>query len=325
MSNNVAPLISVILPIYKVEKYLHRCVDCILTQTYENLEVLLVDDGSPDSCRDICDDYGRKDARIMVIHKENGGLSDARNVAVDVATGEWIVFIDSDDFVSSDHIETLYNLVDKYNSLVGVSSYTCFFENDHPKLKTGKIDDFVCSSKEAIDRIFYQNGFETSAWGKIYHKSLFKSGIRYPKGWLYEDLPTTYRLFLECDKVAFTNKETYFYLLRASSIEGSSFSPRKLDSTLLILESITNNEVLKRQNQKSMKCRMISLCFHVLLEMPKDFPDERKNILLDYIKQNKWSVFFDSKVRYKNKIAILLSILGIERMKMFLGLANKRK
>lgn len=94
---------------------------------------------------------------------------------------------------------------------------------------------------------------------------------------------------------------------------------------LQILDSITNNEILNKQNKESMKCRMISLCFHALLEMPKDYPDERKNILLDYIKQNKWSVFFDSKVRYKNKIAILLSILGIERMKMFLGLANKRK
>lgn len=321
----MSDLVSIIVPCYKVQEYLGKCVDSLLQQTYCNIEIFLVDDGSPDSCGEICDEYARKDNRIKVIHKENGGLSDARNVAIDVATGEWIVFVDSDDYVSSDHIETLYNLVKKYECLAGVSSYSCFFEDSQPMKKNTECYDFVSSSKEAIDRIFYQKDFETSAWGKIYHKSLFKSGIRYPKGWLYEDLPTTYRLFLECDKVAFVNKETYFYLLRTSSIEGSSFSPRKLNSVLQILDSITNNEILNKQNKESMKCRMISLCFHALLEMPKDYPDERKNILLDYIKQNKWSVFFDSKVRYKNKIAILLSILGIERMKMFLGLANKRK
>ena len=107
------PLISIIVPVYKVEPYLHKCVDSILSQTYTHLEIFLVDDGSPDNCGKICDDFARKDKRIKVIHKKNGGLSDARNVAIDVAKGEYITFVDSDDFVTSDYVETLYHLVEK--------------------------------------------------------------------------------------------------------------------------------------------------------------------------------------------------------------------
>lgn len=108
------PLISIIIPIYNVEKYLRRCVDSILCQSYHNLEIWLVDDGSPDGCPAICDEYAGKDKRVKVIHKKNGGLSDARNVAIDVATGEYICFVDSDDYVASTYVETLYALIDKY-------------------------------------------------------------------------------------------------------------------------------------------------------------------------------------------------------------------
>ena len=118
--NDKQPLISIIVPIYNVEKYLRRCVDSILCQSYHNLEVWLVDDGSPDGCPAICDEYAGKDKRVKVIHKKNGGLSDARNVAIDVATGEYICFVDSDDYVASTYVETLYALIDKYQTKVSI-------------------------------------------------------------------------------------------------------------------------------------------------------------------------------------------------------------
>ena len=118
--NDKQPLVSVIVPIYNVEKYLRRCVDSILSQSYQNLEVWLVDDGSPDGCPAICDEYARKDNRVKIIHKKNGGLSDARNVAIDVASGEYICFVDSDDYVASTYVETLYALIDKYQTKASI-------------------------------------------------------------------------------------------------------------------------------------------------------------------------------------------------------------
>ena len=208
------PLISVIVPVYKVEPYLRRCVDSILSQTYTHLEIFLVDDGSPDNCGKICDEYAQKDNRIKVIHKKNGGLSDARNVAIDVAKGEYITFVDSDDFIACDYVETLYNLVEKYQCKVGVAWLRIFHEGCEAGINQPPYIEKVFDRIEGIEKMFYQELFDTAAWGKIYHRSLFKTGIRYPFGLIYEDLPTTYLLFLQADKIAFCNRVIYNYLLR---------------------------------------------------------------------------------------------------------------
>jgi glycosyltransferase involved in cell wall biosynthesis len=126
------PLVSVIVPCYNVEQYLPKCIDSILYQTYKNLEVWLVDDGSPDKCGAICDEYAKKDARIKVIHKKNGGLADARNVALDVMTGEYVVCVDSDDYISPTHIEGLYHLIEKYSADVSVNTFCSFYEGSSP-------------------------------------------------------------------------------------------------------------------------------------------------------------------------------------------------
>ena len=135
------PLISIIVPVYKVEKYLKRCVDSILTQTYQNMEVILVDDGSPDNCGAICDRYKETDNRVVVIHKKNGGLSDARNAAIPLAKGEYISFIDSDDWVSSYYVEHLYEAVAKCDADIGIS----WFENGKNMLqiKRGGCEDYI--------------------------------------------------------------------------------------------------------------------------------------------------------------------------------------
>lgn len=208
------PLISVIVPCYNVEEYLPKCIESILNQTYRNLEILLVDDGSPDNCGRICDEYAAKDSRIRIIHKKNGGLSDARNAALDVMTGEYVTFIDSDDYVSDDYVEYLYKIIKESGVKLSVSSYQTFVDDSSAEICTNNpLFVKIVHTNDALTGMFYQQIFDTSAWAKMYHRSLFSDGIRYPKGWLYEDLPTTYRLMMKCDYIAFGNYRSYYPLV----------------------------------------------------------------------------------------------------------------
>ena len=201
------PLVSVIVPCYQVEKYLPTCIDSILRQTYSRLEILLVDDGSPDRCGEICDAYALKDDRIKVIHKQNGGLSDARNVAIDQAKGEWITFIDSDDFVADSYVETLYGLAMEYGSDCSVCRFMSIKEGDVVDSHRVTPSKEVFSPLKAVELMFYQEKFDNNAHSKLYHRRLFESGIRYPKGLVFEDLATTYRLLLNSHSVAYTDAQ----------------------------------------------------------------------------------------------------------------------
>ena len=223
-------LISVIVPVYNVEKYIKKCVNSILEQDYENFELILVDDGSTDKSGDICDEFANKDCRIKVIHKENGGLSDARNVAIDQINGEYIVFIDSDDYIEKNYLSTLLKLVEKYNVKISVCNFKYITETGNilnDVHDDGKIE--IYSQKDAIKNLIKGCEINTSASMKMYHRSLF-SDIRYPKGKLYEDISTTYKLFFEVDRIAYQNSSLYIYLCRTGSITKSIFTERRLDA-----------------------------------------------------------------------------------------------
>ena len=217
-------LISVIIPVYKVEPYLSRCVDSVLGQTYQNLEIFLVDDGSPDNCGRICDDYAAKDCRIKVIHKQNGGLSDARNAALDVCTGEYISFVDSDDYVSDDFIASMYEAILKHHTKLAICGINKFDESgsiyaDYSPSKTER----CVSGIEMMETVW-----RPSACNKLYHKSLF-NGIRYPKGKLYEDLFIYHDILARIDKLSFTGKTSYFYFDRQDSIMNKRYDARSTD------------------------------------------------------------------------------------------------
>ncbi len=310
-----SPLISIIVPIYKVEKYLDDCVQSLTNQTYKNLEIILVDDGSPDNCGRMCDEYATQDNRIKVIHKENGGLSDARNVAIDVAQGEWIEFVDSDDYVTPDYTETLYNLVSKYNCKVSVALHLKFNDNDNPIIQESTIYEEQFAPIDAVEQMFYQEKFDTAAWAKLYHHSLFEGGIRYPKGLLFEDLPTIYRLMLKSNAVAFTSKIVYYYRYRLTSIEGSSYNPKKIESALSITKLMDDDFESIKLVEKAYRCRKFSFFFHILLPMPKSA--EHQEILKKYIKDNRLEILMDSHARKKAKLAALISYLGFSFVKLF--------
>ena len=223
------PLISVIVPIYNVEKYLARCVDSIVNQTYKNLEIILVDDGSPDRCPQMCDDYAEKDSRIKVVHKKNGGLSDARNAGMAVATGEYISFIDSDDYVSDDFFECLLDVMNKENSDIAECSVVKFYEDN-------RFDEFIddlsvktYDTQDAMSALIAENPFHQHVWNKLYKTELVKD-IPYAVGKLNEDEFWTYRVFGRANKVARLNKTMYYYFQRNSSIMGVGYNIRRLDA-----------------------------------------------------------------------------------------------
>lgn len=319
------PLISIIVPCYNVEAYLHKCVDSLIEQTYKNIEIILVDDGSPDNCGKICDEYALKDSRIKTIHKTNGGLSDARNTAINKAAGEWIVFVDSDDYVSDDYVETLYGLVVKYRCKVGVAWLYAFHEGSEVVINQPPYVEYIFNTMDGIENMFYQKLFDTSAWCKIYHRSLFiDTGIRYPFGLLYEDLPTTYLLFRHSGRIAFCNKIIYYYLLRKNSIEGQPFNAKKLESALKILEMIRSHAGGLKPIEKAVRCRMLSFCLHILLEMPAGYLDKRKHVLINYVKRNRWKVLTDARARKKARVGALISYLGLNTARKILNRVKER-
>ena len=315
------PLISVIVPCYKVEKYLPRCVDSILRQTYGNLEVILVDDGSPDRCGEICDDYAKKDSRVVVIHKENGGLSDARNVAIDQARGEWITFIDSDDFVCEDYVEVLYKLATEFDCDCSVCPLRPIKEGEEPIVDHAFIHQEKMLPQKAVEQMFYQEKFDNNAASKLFHKRLFESGIRFPKGVYFEDLAITYQLLLMSKGVGYTDAKLYYYLLREDSIEGE-YTPKKVDDGLSVLKSMDDNISMFQGIEKAYRSRKFSFLLHLLLMMPKGAMHYEE--MVGEVKKLRKSVLFDLHGRKKARVAAVLSYFGMDIMRSVFSFVNKR-
>lgn len=232
-------LISIIVPIYNVEKYLRRCIDSIRNQTYKELEIILVNDGSKDNSGKICDEYKNIDSRIIVIHKENGGLSDARNKGIEMAKGKYIVFIDSDDFIELDMIESLYTNIKEYNVKIAVCGvYRVKGNEKQPYQK--KYEKKLFSKKEALLKIIDEtNDFRVWAPNKLYASDLFKN-VRYPKGKIYEDVGTTYKLIDLVDKIIYIGAPKYNYFVREDSITKSeSFNEKELNRIEMCEEMCT--------------------------------------------------------------------------------------
>ena len=192
---------TAVIPIYKVEKYLSRCVESILLQTFTEFELILVDDGSPDCCGSICDEYAKKDSRVTVIHKKNGGLSDARNAGIEWAfacsENEWLTFIDSDDWIHSKYLEVLTNAVRETNCQISI----CGFQETSNEVAEESTNSLNCELYDTETFFCEKNVNAVVAWGKLYRKELF-CNIRYPFGKLHEDEFTTYKLLFANSKLS---------------------------------------------------------------------------------------------------------------------------
>lgn len=287
-------LVSIVVPVYNVEKYLKKCIESIISQTYKNLEIILVDDGSTDGSGKICDDYLTKDKRIKVIHKQNGGLSDARNVGIGVATGKYITFIDSDDYVENDYIEYLYNLIINNKCDMSICSLKLHSKN---KFIDNAINYNTCifTNKECLKNMLCENGFNVSACAKMYKTKLFEN-IDFPYGKLCEDNGTTYKLILKCDKIAYGNESKYIYEMRNNSIMHTSFSSKKLD--LIELTDLMYDDVIKifPDLKDALIKRKIHSRFSILRQIVMSNDKNTKNIFNKYKKE----ILCDYKSEFKN-------------------------
>lgn len=226
-------LISVIVPVYNTEQYLERCIDSIISQTYKNLEIILVDDGSTDRSGEICDAYGKKDTRVKVVHKKNGGAATARNRGLEIARGEYIGFVDSDDYIASDMYESLCKYLKEEIDIV-----TCGRFDVYPFRSCGLKRKIFCAKNikkynrvEAIGELLKTQVFSYGVAEKIYRKELF-DGIRFPSGRISEDLPVTYALFKKSRNIVHIGEAKYYVYKRRDSAGRSNFNLRKMDNVL---------------------------------------------------------------------------------------------
>ena len=225
-------LVSVIVPIYNVEAYLERCVESILQQSYKAMEIILVDDGSPDNCGNICEDYAGKDKRIRVLHKKNGGLSDARNAGLEIAQGKYVLFVDSDDAIKEKLVETCVQTAEKNNSDMVIFDFTRV-EGHAETLTTMEIEKSGTYTLESEPRLLFG---APAAWNKLFRRDLFtKTGIRFPVGKYYEDLGTIPKLLLLAHKIDYIKESFYDYMIRSGSIMTTAkFEKNYADRTEMI-------------------------------------------------------------------------------------------
>lgn len=319
MSNQNNTLVSVVIPVYNVKEYLADCLDSVLIQTYKNIQIILVDDGSTDGCSEICRYYAQKDDRIEVVYKSNGGLSDARNAGIQKARGEYVTFVDSDDFVSNCYVENLLNLAILENCDIAITSFEIFKQNDknlkHIKMREGlllnKDDKIITYSKdECLQNILYCfSGLNPNAWRKIYKTKLFDN-INFPKGKIYEDLATIPLLIDKVDKVAFCDKVDYFYNVRDSSISNSS----ELSDRRMQIFGIIDDLICYFKNRQNI---INALNFHAIIVIFSFVSRQGKinqknvNLLKKIIKDKIFSVLMDKKVRIRYKLSLcILHIFG---------------
>ena len=229
-------LISVIVPIYKVEKYINKCVNSIMAQTYKNIEIILIDDGSPDKCGDICDEFEKKDLRIKVIHKENGGQGSARNAGLDVAKGLYVVFVDSDDYIPEDAIEKMYNQILNDDSDMVIGQYTKIYPDESKKECELNIKEkMIFSREEAMNALHtHSSPLHCCACAKLYQKKIFES-LRFTST-IFEDSQIWPRIINKCTKISAIPDSVYFYFQRDDSTVHSLTDDKRVDGVKVALD-----------------------------------------------------------------------------------------
>ncbi|MBR0460456.1 glycosyltransferase [Candidatus Saccharibacteria bacterium] len=327
------PLISIIVPVYNVALYLPKCLNSLTAQTYKNLEIILIDDGSTDSSSKLCDDYANEHKGVKVIHQKNQGLSAARNAGLKVATGDFVAFIDSDDTVLPDYTEYLYKLTDKYHTQLAITATEEIFPDGHTINRGAGYRTAVYTTAECLDHMLAEDGFNVTAWGKLYARELFK-GIKFPVGALHEDLATTYQTILKCDSIAYGPEPKYQYYQRQDSIANSKFSDKKLDIitfTDQMCDAIYKKFPESEELAWTLKKRRMHARFSVLRLMATSGTKlnqtqlKKQQEIINYLKSHQDWVFQNPKSSSRDRTAMRLLLLGKTPFKLGWRLYTKLK
>ena len=304
------PLISLVIPVYNVEKYLDKCMESVLAQTYDNFEVILVDDGSTDSSGKMCDEYAERDSRVTVYHKPNGGLSDARNFGVEHCNADLVSFIDSDDYVTEDYLEYLWYLMSKYDSDVSSANYYRIqegYRKSNCVNTNSQLNDYSVSKSEAITKLLYGvEGLGTSACIKLYKKELLRL-LPFPFKKQPEDVAVIYKIVWKSNSVAVGTKSIYRYVQRKTSYVHSTLTNKKTNDLIEIMKDM--EKFIKDNSPESVRALNKRCCFLCGEYMPAAFNNKKcknnycslqkllRNYYCDLNKEDKKSFLFRIKIR----------------------------
>ncbi len=305
------PLISVIIPVYNVEKYLVRCIESVCGQSYQNIEIILIDDGSTDRSGQICEDKSKEDNRIIVFHKKNGGQGTARNKGLDLCTGEYITFLDSDDMMEASCIEELYRFLKKNELDISACNYARYTEDGHLiSLFEESYDNFIVDGIEAQRRIWYAECINLAPWGKLYKKELWKN-VRFKECRYYEDYATMHKIYLFVDRFGYMHKPQIRYLVRQNS-DVRTFNELKLQTLDIADEVIKYCEKEAPGAVDAAIKKAINMYFHNWLNMPADKPEyiDYYKRIKEFLKKYRWRALKDKRVNSKTKYALVLSALS---------------
>ena len=304
-------IISIVVPIYNVEEYVTKCVESICKQSYQNLEIILVDDGSTDASGNLCDELFGMDGRIKVIHKANGGLSDARNCGIEIATGDYIAFIDGDDYIAPRMFETLLGNLKRFDADVSACGYDMVYSDHVINICEGT---FVkkYSTVEAFKVLLHKYNMGVVAWNKLYKKELFHK-IRYPFGKHFEDINTTYKIISKAKTIVYDPVPLYHYIQRNDSINGQNFKNKKFNKKIYDMEQAADEllaYVLANQKQ-AIKEVSIGCCDYYIRVINQEvvYGIENKKLrekTKKILRKNVWSVCFADYIESKKKLQMLL-------------------
>ena len=306
------PLISVIVPVYNLEDVVEGCINSILAQTYENLEIILVNDGSSDKSPEICDKYRARDSRIVVIHQQNGGISRARNAALDIMRGAYVAFVDGDDAIAADYIDVLYGDLTGSDADVAICSWQDVLPGDAPVPAKKSFCVRVMGRDEALRNMLYQEDFDSAMWAKLY-KSTLLTNIRFPEGKIYEDLAVSYKVLFSAHRVVFRDYQGYYYTASPGGIMLSAFNGRKMDlidAADDMLAFISGN---RPELEPAAVSRVVRSNFHIYLQIPtgREYTAEKKRIEAN-IKKYRKQVLGDRRAKRGTKIALLTTYFGFK-------------
>lgn len=318
------PLISVIIPVYNVEQYITECVDSVIKQKYRNLEIILVDDGSTDNSGTICDRISNLDERIKVIHKANGGLSDARNSGMKIANGKYLLFLDSDDYLPLSAISTLYHICECKNADIVIGKM--IRTSERGELDSNQIEKniFVYKSENALIEMLYGNKFNTSACGKLFRRELFND-LNFPFGKFSEDLFTIYKTILNAKRIIYTNHVTYFYYYR---YEGSLVVSKYYGKHIEAIEAVDciskSIDLENKEMYNAISNQYINVIYDIASRNPSIEEFENSKII-NPLRTYRKNVLFNRHSPIRLRIFAFLSYLGFNNLIRIVSCYNHKK